>query len=41
MIVFESGLVEPPILFFGDVLRLTVNESEVIRVGRLNVTHRV
>jgi len=29
------------ILFFGDPLRLTVAQSEVIHVGSLNVTHRV
>jgi len=39
--VFECCLVELPILFFGDALRLTVPQSEVIRVGSLNVTHRV
>jgi len=41
LVVFESCLVELPILFFGDVFRLTVAQSEVIRVGSLNVTHRV
>jgi len=39
--VFKSCLVERPILFFGDVLRLTVVQSEVIRIRSLNVTHRV
>jgi hypothetical protein len=41
LVVLEGCLVELPILLFGDVLGLTVAQSEAIRVVSLNVTHRV
>jgi hypothetical protein len=39
--VLEGCLIELPIFFVGDVLGLTVKQSEVIQVENLNVTHRV
>ena len=41
LIVLEGCLVELPILLVGDVLGLTMVQSDTIRVVSLDVTHRV